>query len=83
MAADTVGGQSLPVELAHCANLVTGIAIRDRMRADQGEAILVLVDGMYRHLPTVHLVAHVALRSVATAMNVRMAVLALSSNIRK
>jgi hypothetical protein len=51
------------------------------MRADQGEAILVRIHVLKRHLPTADLVAEVALRAILPPMNVGMAVLAIATNV--
>lgn len=79
--AHALGRQSLTVELSDGAGFVTGIAIRHGMSADEREAVLVFIHVMHRNLPTVHPVAHVALRTVPAAMNVGMAILAIRTYV--
>jgi hypothetical protein len=62
---------------------VTCIAVNRCVSADQRESILVLVDRMNRHLPAIHSVTQFALRSVLSAMDVGMAVLAALAHITK
>ena len=54
MAAHTFRRQGLPIELSDGSRRVTCITIHNRMRTDQREAILVLVDVVHRHCPAIH-----------------------------
>ena len=83
VAARALGRQSLPVERAHRSHLVAGIAIHHRVRPNQREAILVLVDVVDRDLPPCIAMAQVALRAVLAPMNIRVAVLALVASLRE
>ena len=56
MAAHTFRRQGLPIELPDSSRRVTRIAIHNRMRTDERETILVLVDVVHRHRPAVHVV---------------------------
>ncbi len=76
-----LGGQALPVELPDRSHPVAGIAIRYCVRADQREAILMLVNVMNRDLPPVYPVTEVALRSVFAAMEIGVAVLAVAAYV--
>ena len=77
VAAIAVGRQAEAVELPDSPHFVAGIAVHHCVRADEGKTILVLVDVMDRYLPTVCVVAQLALRSVLAPMQIGMTVLAL------
>ena len=79
--ADAIGGQSLV--LADGGAFVAGLAIGDRVRADQREAVLVLANGFQRDRPAVDAVALLALRSHLAAVNVGMAIGALVAHVGK
>ncbi len=72
-----LGRQSLPVERTYRPHLVAGIAIHHRVRPDQREAILVLINVVNGNLPPRIAMAQIALRAVLTPMDIRVAVLAL------
>ena len=57
MAADALRRQSEPVELADRPYLMTGVAVHHRVCANQGKAVLVLVDVVNRNRPAVGVVA--------------------------
>jgi len=81
-----VAGEALgrkPLELAHGSALMTGIAIHRRVRADQREAIEVLVDLLHGNMPAPHRVALFAIGAHLALMNVRVAVGALRPDISK
>jgi hypothetical protein len=81
MAAHTFRRQCLPIELSNGSRRVTFITIHNRMRADQRKTILMLVDVMHRHCPSVEVVTQVALGTIFASMNVGVAVLALLAGI--
>ena len=81
MAADTIGRQSLAVELPDAPALVTGVAIHGSVRTDQGKTVLVLVDIVDRNLPARNSVAQVALSSVFPAVDVGVTILAGVANL--
>ena len=81
MAAHTFRRQCLPIELSDGSRRVACITIHHRVRTDQREAILMLVDVVHRHRPAVHVVTQVALGTIFASMNVRVAVLALLAGI--
>ncbi len=71
------------LEFAVRRALVTGIAVDRRMRSRQREAIVMLLDLLYRDFPSQHRVALFAIGAQLPAMNVRMAVLAALPHIGK
>ena len=77
MTARALRRQSLPVERTHRPHLVARIAIHHRVRPNQREAILVLIDVVDRNLPPGVAVARVALRSIPPPVDIGVAVLAL------
>jgi hypothetical protein len=79
VAAGALGRQAL--ELAGGRALVAVIALQDGVRAQQGEAVLVLLDLLRRDLPALHRVAMVALRSHLAPMDVGMAVRAFVAHV--
>ena len=81
MAAHTLRRQRLPIELSDGSRRVACITIHNRVRTDQRETILVLVDVVHRHSPAVHVVTQVALGTVSASMNVGMAVLTLLAGV--
>jgi len=81
VAAHTLSGQCLPIELSDGSRCVTRVAIDNRVRADERKAVLVFVDVMHRHCPAVDVVAQVALGTILASMNVGVAVLALRTSI--
>jgi hypothetical protein len=83
VATDALGGQALAIELAYSAGFVAGITIRHRVGANQRKTILMLVDGMDRHLPAIDLVAEVAFRSVFAPVDVSMTILAIAPDVGK
>ena len=83
MAAHTLRRQCLPIELSDGSRLVARITIHNRMRTDQRETILMLVDVVHRHCPAVRVVTQVALGTVTAPMDVSVAILALLASIRE
>jgi hypothetical protein len=81
VAAHTLSGQCLPIELSHGSRCVTRVAIDNRMRADERKTVLVFVDVVHRHCPAVDVVAQIALGTILASMNVGVAVLALLTSI--
>lgn len=81
MAAHTLRRQCLPVELSDGPRFVARVTIHNRVRADEREAILMLVDVVHRHHPAVDVVTQIALRTIFASMNVGMAVLALLAGV--
>jgi len=81
VAAGAIGRQALPVKLSYRAYAVAGVTVSYRMCADQRKSVLMLIDGVDGNLPPVDPVTNVALRAVFPAMNVGVAVLALTANI--
>jgi len=63
------------IELPNGANLMARIAVHHRMRSDQREAVLMLINVVNGNLPSIRVVAKLALRAIFPAMQVRMAVL--------
>ena len=57
------------------------VTIYNRVRTDQREAVLVLVDVVHRHCPAVDVVTQVALGTIFASMNVGVAVLALLARV--
>ena len=81
-----VAGEALgrkPLELAYGSALMTGIAIHRRVCADQREAIEVLVDLLHGNMPAPHRVALLAIGAHLALVDVRVAVCALRTHIRK
>src|SRR5437763_5280024 len=62
---------------------MTGSAVKGRVCAEKREAILVIVDLLYRNVPAIHGMALFTTRSELAFVNVRMTVGALGSHIRK
>jgi len=81
VAAHAFRGESEAVELADGADLMAGVAVYGGVRADQGKAVLMLVDVVNRDLPAVWVMAEFALRAVFAAMQVGMTVLAFLRRI--
>jgi hypothetical protein len=57
MTTNALGRKPKAIELSNGSHLVTGIAIHDSVRADEGKAILVLIDVVDRNLPAVRVMA--------------------------
>lgn len=57
VAADALRGKAKTIELPHRPHLVAGVAIHHRVRANQGETILVLINAVDRYLPAIRVVA--------------------------
>jgi hypothetical protein len=53
------------------------------VRPKQGKPILMLVDGLDQNLPATDSMAGVALRSISSAVNVGVAILAIAAYIRE
>ena len=81
MATHTVGREPLTVKLSHRPNPVARIAIHRGVRPDERKAVLMLIDGMNRDLPSIDPVAGIALRPVFSSMEVGMAILAIPPNV--
>lgn len=79
--AHAFGGEPEAVELADRADLVAGVAVNGRMSADQRKSILMLVDVVNGNLPTIGVVAEVALGAILAAMQIGVAVLALDGGV--
>jgi hypothetical protein len=79
--AHTLGRQALAIERTHRAYLVTGIAVDRRVRPDQRESVLMLIDVVDRHLPSGVAMAEITLGAVLSAMDIRVAVLTLISDL--
>lgn len=62
---------------------MTGIALQNRVRPNQREAVEVLARLLYRYLPAFHCVALFAIRSKLPLVNIGVAIGALGSNIGK
>jgi hypothetical protein len=73
--------QTLAVELAHGPDLVAGVTIHNRMRTDQRETVLMLIDVVNRNLPAIDAMAEIALGAVFSAMQVGVTILALPADI--
>src|SRR6185437_13657552 len=73
------GRESL--ELPNRRALVASVAIERRMRSHQREAVLVVLDLLYRDLPSLHRVALLAVGAELAFVNVGVAVSALVRNI--
>jgi len=69
------------LELAGGHAFVAGITGDRGMRAHQGEAVLMLAHGLQGNSPALHRVALLALCAELAAMNVRMAIRALGSDV--
>jgi len=76
VAARAFGRESEAIELADRTNLVTGVAVHNSVRSDQGKSILMFIDVVNGDLPAVGVVAKFALRAVLAPMQIRMTVLA-------
>jgi len=81
VAAVALGGKPEAVELPNGPHLVARIAVHHGMRANQRETILVLVDVMNRHLPSIGVVAQLAFGAVLAAMQIGVTVLAFVGSI--
>jgi hypothetical protein len=79
--AEALSRKSESIELPNGPHLVAGIAIRDCVRANERESILVLVDVMDGNLPTIAVVAQLAFRTVFASMQIGVAILALVGSI--
>jgi hypothetical protein len=77
----TLCRQSL--ELAGGRSFVAGIALQYSVRSNQRKAILVVLNGLYRDVPAFYGVTLLALGTHLSAMDVGMAVGALSAHIGK
>jgi hypothetical protein len=83
VATRALGRQSLPIERTHRPHFVAGIAIHHRVRPNQREAILVLINVVNGDLPPGIAMACIALRRIFASMNIRVAVLALVDRLRE
>src|SRR5215469_2391787 len=83
VAAVAFGGQPEAIELPNSSYLVAGIAVHHGVRADQGKAILMLIDVMNRDLPPIGVMAELTFGSVLASMKVGVAVLTLVGRIGK
>lgn len=70
-----------PLELAHRRSLVAGSALHQRMSANQGESVVMVLDRLKRYLPALDCMALLAIRSELATMQVRVAVGALSAYV--
>ena len=71
----------MTVKGTHGPHLVTRVAIHPRVRSNQREAVLVLIDVVNGNLPTIGVVAEVALGAILAAMQIGVAVLALDGGV--
>jgi len=74
-------GRRQPLELADRGALVAGIAIHGGVRADQGEAVQVLVDLLHRDVPALHVVALFAIGAHLALVKIRVAIGALLADV--
>jgi len=74
-------GRRQPLELADRGALVAGIAIQRGVRADQREAVQVLVDLLHRDVPSLDVVALLAVGAHLALVNVRVAIGALLADV--
>jgi hypothetical protein len=81
VAAVALGGKPKAIELPNRPHLVARIAVHHRVRANQRKTILVLVDVMNRHLPSIGVVAQFAFGAVLATMQIGMTVLAFVGSI--
>ena len=72
-----------PLELAHRSAFVAGFAIDCRVSADQREAVLVVANRGHRYMPAPHGMTRLAVRTELPAVNVRVAIRTLMSNVRE
>ena len=70
-----------PLELAAGCTLVAVIALRHRVRADQRKAVVVVLDGLDVHRPSLHAVALFAACTELAAVNISVAVGTLAADI--
>ncbi len=70
-----------PLELPRGGSGMAGFAIHGRVRADKWEAILVVTNRRYRYLPAFDGMTRFAIRAELAAMNVRMTVRTLPSDV--
>jgi hypothetical protein len=83
VATHALGGQSLAIKRSYRADPVTGITVHCRVRPDQREPVLVLIDVVDRYLPPRVTMAQVTLRAIFSPVNVGVAVLALIAGLGK
>src|SRR5579863_5991452 len=69
------------LELARGRARVASLAVDCGMRADQREAILVVLDGLYGDVPALHRVTLLAIRAHLPPVNVCVAVGALGAHV--
>jgi hypothetical protein len=72
-----------PLKLAHGCALMTVLTLHGRMRAQQREAVLVILHLLHGNIPTLHRVALRAVSAHFSLVNVRVAVLAILPHIRE
>ena len=75
----TLGREAL--KLSSRASRVARFAGNGRMGAEQRKAILVILDGLYGNAPSLHGVALLAIRAQLPAMDIRVAVRALCTDV--
>lgn len=63
--------------------LVAGIAVQRRVRSHQGEAVVVILNSLYRNVPAVHAVTLLTARPHLAAMNIGVALGALRPHVGK
>ena len=81
MATDALRGEAEAIELPDRPDFVAGIAIHNRMGTNQRKSILVLIDVVDRHLPSICVVAEFALRAVLAAVEISVAILTFLRNV--
>ncbi len=77
------GRQALAIKWTDCTYLVTGITVHCRMRPNQREAVLMLIDVVDRDLPSDVAMAEIALGGILSAVDIRVAVLTLIADFRE
>ncbi len=83
MTTHALGRQALAIKGTDRTYLVTGITVDRRVRPDQREAVLMLIDVVDRDLPSGVAMTEIALGGVLSAMDIRVAVLALIADFRE
>lgn len=63
--------------------LMAGVTLDDSMSAHQREPVLVLIDGLHRNLPAVHVVAAFAVCPHLPSVNIRVAIRTMHAHVRE
>lgn len=83
MATGAFRGKPEAIELADSADLVARITVHCGVSADQGKAVLMLIDVVNGYLPTVGVVTKLALGAVLAAVKIGVAILAFLRSVAK